>query len=369
MNKLRRSTTFLLFSLLLGLLAACGGETPTATPVPAPPTSTIAPPTATTLPPSPTTAPATATTVAVVEPTETQPELPTSVPLHPVGGGAATATRGTGTGAAATSTTSAGTGTAATPTAAATAAAEATPPAGTPVASADMDLIREAMTKTTELQTYHFTMSATGAVFTAPVQIEGDYVAPDKAYIKGTAGGEQIEQVIWAGKAYQRQGSAWVPVAEPTPDTSGVTVPNPAADLTSSANILQGLAPLADAGTQYQDRGTETVNGVSTRHFAADITTSGMMGGAGNTSGIPDMNLGSVELWIDPGTQYLHKLKMNLDLAAFFNLMSAAFGQLAGTPEPGTPTATPLPSVLDMHVDMTISKQNDPSITVPDPTK
>jgi hypothetical protein len=340
MKKLQLSSMLLLLSIMLGLLAACGGDTPTATAVPPPATNTSAPPTNTTLPPSPTTAAPTATIAAVTAATAT-PEAMIPAPTEPpTGGGLATPTAGVSGGTIAT-------------------------PAGTPVSSAEEILIEQALTATKELKSYHFTMSATGDVFTQPVQIEGDYVAPDKAYIKGTMGGQQVEEVVSAGKVYDKVNGQWVPQAQPTPGAEGI---NPV-DLTSSANPLESLSSLTGAGTQYHDVGQETIDGVQTRHFVGEIGTASMMGGSGDTSGMPDLQIGSVNLWIDPSTKYIHKMTLNVDLAALLNLMSAAFSQLAGTPEPGTPTATPLPTSLKMDIQITVSKPNDPSISVPNPTQ
>lgn len=295
---------------LLGLLAACGGDTPTATP-------------------APTTAPVVAT-VAATNTTAPAPATATTAPT--------TDTGASGAGSATETPAAAGGGTAPT--------------------TADEQLIQESYTATRTLKSYHFTLSATGDVFTQPVQLEGDYVAPDKVHAKGTFNGGQGEMLKVGAKAYKKDASgAWVP--DPTNDT---TSGNPA-DITSDANVVESLGPFLEAGSNFKKSGDESMDGVSVSHFTGDVDAGKMSGGAA-VPGMP--SLGTTSLWIDPQTKFLHKLSMDVDLGAAFRAMSDMAQALAGTPTPGGETATPIPS-MKFKVEMTISKQNDPSLSVPTP--
>jgi len=138
-------------------------------------------------------------------------------------------------------------------------------------------------------------------------------------------------------------------------------------NITGQANLADSLAPLLNAGTQFMAVGDETLNGVSTRHFVGQIDAAALMGGAGGGTGVPAMSLGSVQLWIDPSTKYLHKLSLDLDLAPFLRLMMGAFSGLIGTPGAGTPSPTPLPASMKISLTATFSKHNDPAVTVPAP--
>src|SRR5690242_18429811 len=212
MGKLKYVSLLVLLSMLLGLLAACGGDNPTNTPVPAPPTNTTAPA------PTNTTAPA------------------------------ATATNTTALAAAATDTPAAsnsGTG------------------SGTEASSAEMDMITQAFTATQELKSYHYTLKASGDVFTQTIDLQGDYVAPDKAYAKGSAGGETVEQLATGGKIYRKHATGkWVETPE-----SAASAGNPAESVVQEANVLASVSTFTAAGTSYRNVGTETIDGVSTTHF------------------------------------------------------------------------------------------------------
>jgi hypothetical protein len=300
MGKLKYGSLLLLLSMLLGVLAACGGDTPTNTPVPPPPTNTTAPPTNTTAPPTNTAAPA------------------------------AAATSGTGSGAEAS--------------------------------SADMDLITQAFTATQELKSYHYTLKASGDVFTQTIDLTGDYVAPDKAYAKGSAGGETVEQLATGGKPYRKDATGkWVETTES--DASGA---NPAESVVQEANVLASVSTFTAAGSAYRNVGTETIDGVSTTHYAGTIDASKMSGAEslGVLGSVPP--LGDISVWIDPQTKYVHKLDMNVDLGTFMQTMAGVVEALQGTATPGGPTATAVPS-LKFTINMTVSKQNDPSISIPTP--
>jgi hypothetical protein len=327
MVKLKYISILVIMTMMLSLLAACGGENPTATPIP--PTATAVPPTATAVPP-------TATTEAMMG---TTPEATTGT------GGASGGASG---------------GMAATP--------------------ADVALIQQAVTATQELKSYHFTMMASGDIMTQPVQLEGDFVAPDKLYVKGTAEGKQIEQVVSGGKAYQKDASGKWAEVQPTPEATpsglggaglGGALPgvNPN-DLVQDPNIIKSLAPLLTSVGGFSDtQQDETINGVSTKHYTFKMDAASMMRAQGGAESLPpnmqDVSFGGGGFWIDPQTKYLHKLDMTIDFAGLmkfmFDAMAAAFG---GTATPGGEQPTPTPAV-NITISVTISKHNDPSITVP----
>jgi len=285
MGKPKHISLLVLLSMLLGLLAACGGETPTNTPVPPPPTNTTAP---------------------------------------------AAGNSGTGSGTAAS--------------------------------AAEMDLITQAFTATQELKSYHYTLKASGDVFTQTIDLQGDYVAPDKAYAKGSAGGETVEQLSTGGKLYRKDASGqWVETPE-----SAAAAANPAESVVQEANVLGSLSSFTNAGANYRNVGTETLDGVSTTHFVGTIEA-GKMAGTEGLSALGNIpSLGDISVWIDPQTKYIHKLDMNLDLSTFMSAIAGNAEALQGTATPGGPTATALPS-LKFIINMTVSKPNDPSITIPTP--
>ncbi|HUS15369.1 MAG TPA: LppX_LprAFG lipoprotein [Chloroflexia bacterium] len=305
MSKLRTVTLMGVFVLLLSTLAACGGDTPTVTVIA--PTATLPAPTSTAVPPSNTAAPPSKTAVAVV-------------PTSQVPG---------------------------------------TTPAGG--ATGDTALIKEALAAGKTLKSFHFTIAGGGDMITQPMKLEGDHVAPDQAYVKGTMGGANIEQLATGGKTFRRlAGGPWIlDSGAGEGSSSGPEV----LDLNKAPNPLAGLDDLVNGGINYKAVGEESMNGVQTRHYSGTIDAGAMMGGAGSG---PSLSLGSIELWIDPATKQLHRIRMALDLGPFFKMMNEGMAGLMGTPEPGTPSPTPFPESMTMNVDLGISRHNDPTIKVPD---
>jgi hypothetical protein len=234
------------------------------------------------------------------------------------------------------------------------------PAASQPVSAADMDLIRQAVTTTHDLKSYHFALVATGNVLTQAVNLEGDYVAPDKAYAKGTVGGQPVEQLVVGDQLYRKEANGKWAQQAPSSDNGEV---NPA-DMTRDANLMNGLGPLLD-GSAFTDQGQEIMNGVSARHFVGNIDIGQLMGSAAGPAGPQGQVLGTISLWIDPKTRYVHKLIVDVDLAPLLKLLAEAFAGIEGTPGPGTPTATPVPASLRFNIALAISKHNDPSISVP----
>ncbi len=346
MRKVHFSVVLLLMGLLLVGIAACG-ESPTATPVPPPPTATAVPATNTPVPPPPTNTPV--------------PPPPTDTAVPPTNTAAVVAPAPTDTAVAMMPESTATAEMGAMPTSMAGGAPTAVP-GGMMATSADMQFITDALTATQQLKSYHFTASVSGSVMTATGQLEGDYVAPDKAHVTGTMGGQAFEEITTGGKTFDKQPDGkWVLVSD-----TGTANPTDPVNLTSNADLLSSLSPLLAGMTQLQDAGTATVDGTSTRHFIGTIDAGALMGGdTGSVPGAATMSLGSTELWIDPSTKYVRRLSMNLDLAPFIRLLTGMFAGLEPSPGPGTPTATPIPDTMSFKVDLTISKPNDSSITIP----
>ncbi len=272
------------------------------------------------------------------------PETPTATPVPP----------------AATNTAAPPTNTVPPPTATAVPATATS--AAAPASAADQALIREAITATNGLKSYHAVID--GKAFTETVKVEGDFIAPDKAYVKGTSGNQQLEQLTTGGKTYSKDASGKWTILNDSSSSSGNGLNF---DITSSPNLFGDMAPLLEGGTEFMSLGQDTMNGVTVRHFQGTLDAAAMMGGGAPTAGGPSMSLGTFDLWIDPSTKYIHKMALNLDLAPFIRLMMGMFGGLAGTPGPGTPTPTPLPTTMPLVLNVVVSKHNDPSITIPNP--
>ncbi len=308
---------------LFSILAACGGDTSTPTAV---------------LP--------TATTAATSTPaTNTVAPQPSNTPIPPTVTVALPATQPPATQPAATQP----------PTA---------PSSGT-ATSSDATLVKEALAAGKDLKSYHFTMAASGDAMSQSIQVAGDFVAPDKVYIKGTVNGAQTEQLATGGQAFSRvAGGAWTqtPAQAADPGT-GPTVLNVGKD----PNPLTGLDALVGGAIAYKAVGDEALEGVPTRHFSGKVDAAALMGG-GSGAAVPESNpaLGTADFWIDPATKQIHRVRLDLDLAPFFKLLDAMMGGMMGTPGAGTPSPTPLPASMKMLVEMNLSRHNDATIHVPD---
>src|SRR5688500_10064699 len=242
--------------------------------------------------------------------------------------------------------------------------------AGKAASEGDVEMLEEAVRATADLDSYHYNMNVDATDEDQTANVEGDYVAPDKGYVKGTLAGETVEQLISGDDVFVKDASGkWVSREEPTESTDPMKIVDPTT-FASDANPVEGLNSLLEASTDWRDLGEDTVNGKKVRHFSFKLDAAEMMGDeagelAKQTGGdLPD--LGGGEVWVETQTQYLHRISVNLDFAFLIKMladaMTAAFG---GTPTPGGPTPTALPA-SDFTIVMNVSKHNDPSIKVPD---
>lgn len=223
-----------------------------------------------------------------------------------------------------------------------------------PATAAQIALISQALTGTAGLKSFHYTQVIAGSTFSQPWNIEGDYVAPDQEYSKGQLNGAQGEFLRIGTRSYQKDaGGHWAAWNVP-----GATSQTPQQLLSSFSGGLVAIAAFAD----FQDTGAlETLDSVATEHFAGTISI-GKMPGVGEQiaamKGLPPA--GTIDVWIDPQTKTLHKVQLRLDTGP---AMVAA----AALTAPGAPTLVPLPPYV-FKVDMTVTRQNDPSISVPSPS-
>jgi hypothetical protein len=286
---------FVVASLMLLGLVACGGQTPTPTPLP---------PTPTPVPPSPTPVPATPTTAVT-------------------GGGGVTAS------------------------------------------DSDRELVTEALANAEALTAYHFTLDLKETEFiTVPARLEGDYMAPNVVYIKGTLGDESVEQIAVGDEVWEKQGSNWVKREVDTDDSSADPFAFNAEEIVSGGNPLAEIADLVTGVGELTSEGEQTINGVTTRRFSFVLDPASMAGDTGvDMSGMGDLGGGAVN--VDPSKKQLHQLDINLNLGPLMELFIRGFAEaFAGTPTPGGPQATPFPD-MEIEFEMVISKHNDPSINIP----
>jgi len=250
---------------------------------------------------------------------------------------------------------------AATPTADAMGGGGAATPAGGAMGggmtatTADVALITQAFTTTANLKSFHYVIQTPGSTLTNTTNLEGDYVAPDQLYGKGTQSGQTGEFLNVKAHNYKKDATGtWAPWVDPSE-----TAPILAKD--SMSKTFGGFATWA-AAADFRDTGAdETLDGVQTKHFVGTVSFSKMMGSdrpVANMKNLPSVV--TIALWIDPTTQYVHKADLDLDMGP---ALAAAMAQLQ-TPVPGAAAPTPDPSgKISAH--LTLSKLNDPSLTVP----
>jgi len=311
--------TLVIMALSLVGLYACGGESPTATPIP---------PTVTPVPPTPTTAPATPTTAAAAVATATTAST----------SGGTSGTSGTGS-------------------------------SGGNASSDDLALIQSAVAGTDSLQSYHFIIDvAPSDYITQPVHAEGDYVSPSTTYIKGTIGSQAIEEVVIGDHVFQKDASGnWTETTQQANSSSSALF-DPQS-IASGGNPLAGISGMFTDVKNFKNEGTDTVNGTSVNKYSFNLDIAEMMAASGtdvSSLGVDTSTLGSLgggTLYIDPQAKNLHKLDVQINLGPLMQLMTLAFASLGGTPTPGGPGATPIPQ-LPIHLSMTISKHNSDTLPI-----
>jgi hypothetical protein len=237
---------------------------------------------------------------------------------------------------------------------------------GTDATDEDQALIDASLDQAGELKSYHFTFEVKESAFiTQPIDVEGDYVAPNKVYMKGKVGDEQVEQIVIGTTVFVKDSSGkWTKQAPDSEQSPGM-----AFDPKSFVETGNPLASIQDSFSDIKDfkyAGEETVNGNKARRYNFRLATEEMFKELEGSGIDPKQfeNLGGGSLWIEESSKNLDKLSMNLDMGPILGLMVQAFAGMMGTPTPGGPQPTPFPS-LPIDFEMTISKHNDSSISIP----
>jgi hypothetical protein len=236
---------------------------------------------------------------------------------------------------------------------------------GEAATDADTALVSEALKNAEALQTYHFTLDLKETEFiTMPAKLEGDYMAPNVVYIKGTIGDESVEQIAVGDTIWQKEGSSWVKRADAPADTSADPFGFNAENIVSGGNPLGDIAGLVSGVGELRSEGEESINGVTTRRFSFTLDAASMAGADAAALGdMPDLGGGGVN--VDPAKKQLHKLNVKLNLGPLMELFIKGFAEaFAGTPTPGGAKPTPFPA-MNIEFEMVISKHDDPSINIP----
>jgi hypothetical protein len=219
------------------------------------------------------------------------------------------------------------------------------------------------------LKSYHFVLDIAASDYvTQPVHAEGDYVAPNTTYAKGTVGSQPFEEVVIGDHLFQKDASGnWTETQKSTSSTaSGLFDPQ---SLASSGNPLGGIDSMFTDVKSYSNQGTDTVNGTSVNKYGFNLDIAEMLKAQGqdpSSLGVDVSTLGSLgngTLYIDPQAKNLHKLDLQLNLGPLLNLMALAFANFGGTPTPGGVAPTPLPQ-LPVNMTMTISNHNNDTLPV-----
>lgn len=176
--------------------------------------------------------------------------------------------------------------------------------------------------------------------------VDGEYIAPDSAHIRGTESNGNISEVLWLGdRAYTRttSGEQWVrQQLLPTPTTSTAL---------SSYSLSKGFAlpifgldrPDRLEGFKFRDAGEQNVGGQTFLYFIGeDVDFDGHI-------------FDTMSFWIDPSTKYIHQI---------YEIQN--FAPEDGTALPGSPTQNSH-KFSKIFTRVTLDRFNDPSLTLPAP--
>ncbi|MDQ2806285.1 MAG: hypothetical protein M3Z04_05110, partial [Chloroflexota bacterium] len=223
--------------------------------------------------------------------------------------------------------------------------------AGQPGTDADVQLINDAITATTKVDSYHFSAALNVPGMMQNGTIDGDYLNPDKGHLfLKTAGGSQEIINIGDTSYVKNADGSWRAVsisaaASGLGDATGMGGLGAMAgslDPSKASNIF-GLVGRFAAGINTANKvGTESVDGFTVTHYNVPLFLGNLMGTGGSTTP-GETPLGYADLWLDPTTKLVHRLAFKLDLT---DLMSAASAFTGPTLVPGAPTPTPIPPIV-----------------------
>ncbi|MDQ6693435.1 MAG: DUF4352 domain-containing protein [Chloroflexota bacterium] len=237
-------------------------------------------------------------------------------------------------------------------------------PTASSASAGDIKTITDAVNGLKSLKSYHYDLTLNTSEFiTQPVKIEGDYVSPNTTSARGNVGNQQVDQFVVGNNTYERNASGKYVKKEKAPTGGDISASLNPQNFASGGDPASGVVSLASAASAYSYVGQETLNGAQTKHYSFKFDMSKMMGTSTGTSntiapGMPDIGGGGI--WLDPQTGIVSRVGIKIDMGPIMGLMAAAF---QGTPTPGLPTPTTLPSMV-LDITMNLSKQNDPSIKI-----
>jgi hypothetical protein len=213
--------------------------------------------------------------------------------------------------------------------------------------------INEALTRATTLRSYRYTLDAAGDVFLQPTHMEGEYVYPSSAYMKGMVGGTPLEQLVIGDRVYFKRNGEWVLRTASTPIPGNVMPGGNAADtLLGEADLVSVLLENFFQTPQYYLVGEETINGIRTRHFTTKVFTPKEVAEDLLGDSVPDAAnlppIGDGDLWIGDDMN-VYKITLRLDFGAIVEKMKGFY----------------VPFKFDITA--TFRDHNDPGISIPNP--
>lgn len=241
---------------------------------------------------------------------------------------------------------------------------------GRPATADEVSAIRAASLAASDSSSYHFVATIQPSdIVTQPVNLEGDYVAPYIAYFKGAMGDQKIEQIVVNDHIFVKDaGGSWAEAPVTQTSSSDPTRAFRAATLATSSNPVLDITFLRAGVKTYTNEGTESMDGVTVTKFGFKLDMVQMMDELnipGSAAASP-VTLGGGNVWVDTSAKQLHKIDLQLDLGPLMGLLAQAQASSSsgGNITPGGSVSTPAPRMA-VNVSLAISKQNDPSISIP----
>jgi hypothetical protein len=233
--------------------------------------------------------------------------------------------------------------------------------AGSPASASDIALINDAITKTTNVDSYHYSIRLSVPGMVENTQIDGDYQSPDKAHLTVNAGGQRQEIINIGSTSYVKQADgSWLSqdlgaaaagagAGGAAAGLGGLSSMAGGLDPTRASNIFGTLGRFAAGVNAANIVGPDTVNGKSVTRYNVPLYLGNLMGTGGSTTP-GETPIGYADVWIDPSTQLVHRLTAKLDLTDLIR----GFAAFMPTVGPDQPSPTPFPPIV-IDADMQLS--------------